>query len=49
MTEEYKKNLIDYVIGNIQAGTPTTDEIIKEIKNIPRCEWKDFLPPAWTK
>ena len=49
MTEEYKINLINYVTGNIQEGTPTTDEIIKEINNIPRSEWKDFLPPTWTR
>lgn len=48
MTEEYKKNLIDYATGNLQSGTPTADEIIKEQIEVDRNKWKDFIPSSWT-
>lgn len=48
MTEDYKKNLIDYVIGNIQTGTPTTDEIIKEQIEMNRSDWVNFIPNNYT-
>jgi hypothetical protein len=48
MTEDYKKNLLDYVTGNIQEGTPTTDEIIKEIIEVNRSKWTKYLPNGWT-
>jgi hypothetical protein len=47
MTEEYKKNLIDYATGNITPGTPTTEEIIKEQINVDRNKWINFLPSGW--
>lgn len=49
MTEDYKKNLLDYATGNIQEGTPTTDEIIKEMIEVDRTEWKSgtILPNGW--
>ena len=49
MTEDYKKNLLDYVIGNIQEGTPTVDEIIKEIVEKDRTGWpyNKILPNGW--
>ena len=49
MTEEYKKNLIDYVTGNIQEGTPTTDEIIKEMIEMNENKWTygNILPDGW--
>jgi hypothetical protein len=49
MTEEYKKNLIDYATGNITPGTPTTDEIIKEIIEANRSDWinNSILPNSW--
>ena len=49
MTEDYKKNLLDYVTGNIQEGTPTLDEIIKEIVEKDRTGWpyNKILPNGW--
>jgi hypothetical protein len=44
MTEDYKKNLIDYATGNITPGTPTTDEIIKEQIEVDRDKWKPYIP-----
>ena len=47
MTEDYKKNLLDYVTGNIEEGTSTTDEIIKEIIEVNRSKWIGFIPNGW--
>ena len=47
MTEDYKKNLIDYATGNITPGTPTTDEIIKEQIEVNRDKWEDYIPTRW--
>lgn len=47
MTEDYKKNLLDYVTGNIEEGTSTTDEIIKEIIEVNRSKWVGFIPNSW--
>lgn len=47
MTEDYKKNLIDYATGNITPGTPTTNEIFKEEIEANRDKWTDFLPSGW--
>lgn len=48
MTEDYKKNLIDYATGNITPGTPTTDEIFKEIIEVARSKWQEYMPKTWT-
>lgn len=49
MTEDYKKTLLEYATGNIVEGTPTTDEIIKEIieKNENKWTYGDILPDEW--
>lgn len=49
MTEDYKKDLIDYATGNLQSGTPTTDEIIKELIELNRNDWnkENILPSRW--
>lgn len=48
MTEDYKKNLLDYATGNIQEGTPTTDEIIKEMIEVNRSDWAGFYPTSYS-
>lgn len=47
MTEDYKKNLIDYMTGNITEGSQTTDEIFKEIIEVDRSSWIGFMPNGW--
>lgn len=47
MTEDYKKNLLDYVTGNLQEGTPTADEIIKEVIEVERSKWVGYFPNGW--
>ena len=39
MTEDYKKDLLDYATGNLQETSPTTDEITKEIIEKNRDNW----------
>lgn len=48
MTEEYKKNLIDYATGNLQTTSPTTDEIIKEIIEANRSDWIGYIPTNYS-
>jgi hypothetical protein len=47
MTEDYKKNLIDYATGDLQNTSPTTEEIILEQIEVNRSEWADFIPTSW--
>lgn len=47
MTEDYKKNLLDYFTGDLETGTPTTDEIIKEQMELNRSEWTSYIPSGW--
>lgn len=48
MTEDYKKNLIDYITNNLISTSPTTEEIIEETNNYDRSKWNAFLPEHWT-
>lgn len=48
MTEDYKKNLLDYITGNLQEGTPTTEEIFKEEIEVNRSKWIGYMPSSWT-
>lgn len=47
MTEEYKKNLLDYATDDLQNGTPTTEEIFKEMTEVNRSKWTDYIPNSW--
>lgn len=48
MTEDYKKELLNYVTGNLEETSPTTDEIFKEIIEANRNDWIDYMPSSWT-
>ena len=47
MTEEYKKNLIDYITNNLQETSPSSSEIIKEFSEIQRDKWVNYIPDYW--
>ena len=50
MTEDYKEQLLNYVTGNLENTSPTTDEIFKEINEIPRNKWVySYSPQGWNK
>lgn len=48
MTDEFKQTLFDYLIGKLPNEQGTTEEIFKEINEISRDEWIDFLPNGGT-
>lgn len=48
MTENYKKMLFSYLKGNLPLESGTDDEIFKEIDEISRQYWTEFLPADWT-
>lgn len=50
MTEDYKEQLLNYVTGNLETTSPTTDEIFKEIIELNRNDWTygTILPNGWT-
>lgn len=47
MTEDYKEQLLNYVTGNLEPTSPTTDEIFKEIIEANRNDWIGFMPNNW--
>lgn len=44
MTEDYKETLLNYVTGNLENTSPTTDEIFKEIIEANRNDWIGYMP-----
>ncbi len=44
MTEEYKKLLLGYLVGDLKIDNPKNDEIVKEIEEIPYNNWSEYLP-----
>ena len=49
MTEEAKKNLLNYMLGQMPNESGTTEEIFQSISDIPRSNWANFLPEHWNK
>lgn len=47
MTEDYKKNVLDYITNMINQTSPTNEEIFKEQINIDRSVWADYIPSTW--
>lgn len=47
MTEDYKKNILNYITDMISGTSPTTDEIFVNQESIDRSKWLDFLPEHW--
>lgn len=44
MTDDFKETLFNYLIGNLPDGKGTDDEIIKEMNEISKFSWDNFLP-----
>ena len=51
MTDDFKQTLFDYLIGKLPNEQGTTEEIFKEINEIPRDDWENSntLPSSWNK
>lgn len=49
MTEEAKKNLLDYMLGKMPSESGTEEEIFQSINDISRDDWEnnDILPEHW--
>lgn len=48
MTEDFKKELLNYITNSIQP-TPSNDtQILEKTENIPRDEFTDFIPATFT-
>lgn len=47
MTEEAKKNLLDYMLGKMPSESGVEEEIFQSINDIPRDNWANFLPEHW--
>lgn len=48
MTDDFKQTLFNYLMGKLPNEKGTTEEIFKEINEIPRSDWTDFLPNGGT-
>ena len=47
MTEEAKKNLLNYMLGKMPSESGVEEEIFQSINDIPRDNWANFLPEHW--
>ena len=47
MTEEFKSTLFSYLIGRLPKENGTTEEIFKEINDLPRDNWINVLPSGY--
>lgn len=47
MTEDYKKDLLNYITNNFSTTERNDDQILQEIKSIPRANFADYLPNHW--
>lgn len=50
MTEEAKKNLLDYMLGKMPSESGTEEEIFQSINNLPVSDWPldgNILPEYW--
>lgn len=47
MTDEYKIQLLNYLLGNIETTTGDDSERFAEEESISRDEWTPFLPNGW--
>ena len=47
MTEDYKEQLLNYITGNLENTSPTLDEIFKEIFEVDRSNWLNYMPSSW--
>jgi len=48
MTEDYKKNILNYITNMITQTAPTTDEIFVNQESITREKWINFIPSVWS-
>ena len=47
MTDEAKKNLLDYMLGKMPSDSGVEEEIFQSINETDRSVWEPFLPSSW--
>lgn len=47
MTDEAKKNLLDYMLGKMPSESDVEEEIFQSINETDRSVWEPFLPSSW--
>ena len=49
MTDEAKKNLLDYMLGKMPSESGVEEEIFQSINSLPSSDWtgNDILPDVW--
>ena len=47
MSDDYKKDILNYITNMINQTEPTTEEIFAYQDSIDRSVWKDFVPEHW--
>ena len=47
MTEEAKKNLLNYMLGKMPSESGVEEEIFQSINETNRSVWEPFLPSSW--
>lgn len=48
MTDDYKKDLLNYISGDLTTGTSTSEELFKKISDVSISEWLPFIPTTWS-
>lgn len=48
MTEDFKKNLLKYITNEINPTSPSTDQILENVIDIPRTDFTGFIPTTFT-
>lgn len=47
MSDDYKKDILNYITNMVKQTEPTTEEIFAYQDSIDRSVWKPYLPTAW--
>lgn len=47
MSEDYKKNILNYITNMINKTQPTTEEIFTNQESIDRSDWINYIPSSW--
>ena len=48
MTEENKINILNYMVGNCEPTSSSSQEVFLEQEEVLRNKWADFLPSSYT-
>lgn len=49
MTNEFKKNILDYITNNVNQTASSDTQIIENIEEIPKSWFSNYLPNGWNE